>query len=549
MPDPLPAQVTVFEGNLRIATGAPEAVAAKINSILEKGGHSPVLAFDDGTARQVDIDLRAAGTPKKRSSLWESEPAIEPRTVGRPRLGVIAREVTLLPRHWEWLGTQRGGASAALRRLIDQARKRGSAEEAKRDAREAIYRFMTAIAGNAPGYEEALRGLFAGDVDKFRTSISGWAPDVREYIWRFAPAAFGATMPLFAAEIPFEKRKAVLHATREALSAVEIESVEQIAKGVSGAGVFKIAVSGKPYLLRIDGPPDGVRNNSRHYTCLRIAAEAEISPRVIYANAEEGIAITDFVHADSALKTERKTSCLKPLVDAVKKLHGTQLFPRLVNYLDGVNFLMDRCEATGILSKSCFERVQHFFGPLSVAYPRTESDLVSSHNDLNPGNVLFEGKRVWLVDWEAAFAADRFVDLAAIANFFAVSEAEHELILKRYFGAGLAKSHHARLFLMRQANRLFYAMVTLNFLAGARPDLKLTMDDIKTAKFEKAGEEVGKHSDAETKKRRACALLKDTLRDFESPNYAAAMSLLSDLNASAGAKARSRGGRGKRSKT
>ncbi len=124
-------------------------------------------------------------------------------------------------------------------------------------------------------------------------------------------------------------------------------------------------------------------------------------------------------------------------------------------------------------------------------YPRRDIELVSSHNDLNPGNVLFGSEQAWLVDWEAAFAADRYVDLAALANFFAESESDKEVILQSYFGAATSDVHRARLFLMQQVNRIFYAMVILNFVAAARPETKLTASDIKEAKFERRARRTG----------------------------------------------------------
>ena len=115
-----------------------------------------------------------------------------PRGPGRPRLGVVAREVTLLPRHWEWLGTQPGGASAALRRLVESARRDGAGKDRVRAAQESAYRFMLAVAGNEPGFEEATRALFAGHAARFGECLAAWPPDVRAHALRVSAAAFGA---------------------------------------------------------------------------------------------------------------------------------------------------------------------------------------------------------------------------------------------------------------------------------------------------------------------------------------------------------------------
>ena len=141
-------------------------------------GHLAV--FDDETGFPVEIDLRgsaedvtariAARTPGPRPSR------------GRPKLGVTAREVTLLPRHWDWLSTQPGGASAALRRLVDQARRETGASDAVRLAQEVTYRVMTALGGNLPNYEEATRALFAGDRGRFDDLTAPWPKDVGDYV-------------------------------------------------------------------------------------------------------------------------------------------------------------------------------------------------------------------------------------------------------------------------------------------------------------------------------------------------------------------------------
>jgi hypothetical protein len=110
---------------------------------------------------------------------------------GRPKLGVVAREVTLLPRHWDWLKAQPGGASAALRRLVDAERRRQKEENDPRPAREAAYRFMSAMAGNLAGFEDTARALFAGDYERLRALTRAWPRDVRDHALGLAgcPAA------------------------------------------------------------------------------------------------------------------------------------------------------------------------------------------------------------------------------------------------------------------------------------------------------------------------------------------------------------------------
>lgn len=169
---------TVFGGHEIIASGSLAEVAMAVRSALAAGDRRLMLVFDDRTGRTIDLDLR--GTDEEITG--RLTPA--PRARGRPKLGVVAREITLLPRHWEWLERQQGGASVALRRLVDAARSAGGEAEAIRAAREAAYWFMSAIAGDLPGYEEALRALYAGDLARFMDRAVSWPADIREHAVR-----------------------------------------------------------------------------------------------------------------------------------------------------------------------------------------------------------------------------------------------------------------------------------------------------------------------------------------------------------------------------
>lgn len=183
--EPIGRPCTAFAGARRIGSGDLKAVALKAKRVIDRGGLAPVLIFDDGSGEVVEVDFR--GTPGDVAKRL-SQPA--PRRPGRPRLGVVAREVTLLPRHWDWLGSQPGGASVALRKLVEEARRVNAAKDRVRLAQEAAYRFMTTLAGNEAGFEEALRALFAGQRDRFEERISGWPANVREHAKKLAAGAF-----------------------------------------------------------------------------------------------------------------------------------------------------------------------------------------------------------------------------------------------------------------------------------------------------------------------------------------------------------------------
>jgi hypothetical protein len=188
---------TAFNGTTRIASGDLTWVALAAKEALEADEAAIILIFDDRTSRIVEVDLRGTREDvlrraSDRGPSNETGQAGEPATrrPGRPRLGVVSREVTLLPRHWDWLNSQPGGASVTLRRLVEEARRSSDEKDRVRQAQDAAYRFMTVMAGDRPGFEEATRALFAGDLDRFRRQTSEWPVDVRDHAYLLAAAAF-----------------------------------------------------------------------------------------------------------------------------------------------------------------------------------------------------------------------------------------------------------------------------------------------------------------------------------------------------------------------
>lgn len=175
------ATYTAFVGHQGLAAGDLQQVALAAK-IAHAETLEPILVFDDTTGRTVELDFRgSAAEVLARLPVAETPP--KPGR-GRPKLGVTAREVTLLPRHWDWLASQPGGASAVLRRLIDQARRENPGADEFRQAREAAQRAMTTLAGNLADYEEATRAFYAKDYRRFSTLTAAWPPDLRDYLGR-----------------------------------------------------------------------------------------------------------------------------------------------------------------------------------------------------------------------------------------------------------------------------------------------------------------------------------------------------------------------------
>ena len=192
-----------FDEDRCIATGDLRDVARSAKETLDRHKDASILVFDGRTSGPIDIDFRGtiddvlARLPDIAGSPAPAEEAAvpNPRGPGRPKLGVVAREVTLLPRHWEWLAQQSGGASVALRKLVDEARRANKDKDRIRHAQEAAYRFIAAMAENKPHYDEVARALFAGDAERFEAWTASWPADVRDHARRLAAAAFERATP------------------------------------------------------------------------------------------------------------------------------------------------------------------------------------------------------------------------------------------------------------------------------------------------------------------------------------------------------------------
>ena len=193
-----------FSKNELVARGAIGEVAIAAKRVVEADPHATILFFDETSSEAIEVDLRGSESDvAKRYGAYltsnvaapnpfpsETPEGVATRGPGRPKLGVVAREVTLLPRHWEWLAKQPGGSSVALRRLVEDARKSSVETDRRRSAQESAYRFIFVMAGDRTGFEEATRALFAGDSSRFRAIIEDWPPDIRDHARRLAESTF-----------------------------------------------------------------------------------------------------------------------------------------------------------------------------------------------------------------------------------------------------------------------------------------------------------------------------------------------------------------------
>ncbi len=267
---------------------------------------------------------------------------------------------------------------------------------------------------------------------------------------------------------------AVARALRATFATDVVDAETRLTGGLSGAGSWRIRVGGIPYALRIDAARDAVRDPARAQACQRIAADALLSPRLRHADPVDGVTIVEWVEARPLSDFPGGgPALLDELARTVSLLHQTPAFPALTDYVDALDGLVNGLLARPLLAPDTREQMAALWAGLAAASRAAGVEPVSSHNDLNPRNILSDGRRLWLVDWEAAFLADRYVDLAALANLFAPSPQAADRLLAVYFGAPPTDRQRARLALARRVSHLFYAVMFLTLAASERPDARL----------------------------------------------------------------------------
>ena len=273
--------------------------------------------------------------------------------------------------------------------------------------------------------------------------------------------------------IPQEKSAAAARGLREAFGVTAFEDIRGLTRGHTSSLVFRITVRGSPFLLKIIMRTD---DPTRHFTCMKAAAEAGLAPHVWYTSIEDRISITDFVEAVPFPVTE----ALVRMPAALRTLHALPPFPGVPNHLNSsCMFLMNqgtavdgfirRFQAANILPEGESQEILPRYAQLAAVYPSHDPDMVSSHNLFKPDNILFDGHRVWLVDWEAAFLNDRYADLAVVANLVVTNDAEERVYLQEYFGQPPDRYQLARFFLMQQVAHIFYAMAYLLQGSSGKP--------------------------------------------------------------------------------
>ena len=264
--------------------------------------------------------------------------------------------------------------------------------------------------------------------------------------------------------IPEDKRNVVKRALEEAFGVSELEDIRMITIGLSSALIFRIVVKGKAYLLRIITRTDDVSDPTHYFGSMKMGADAGLAPRIWYLNNEERISITDFIEPHPFPIDVARAQ----LPVTLKQLHALPPFARRVNWLEFVDNCVKKIKDGQILPAPFTAELFERYAAVASVYPRDSADWVSCHNDLKPENIIYDGKRPWLVDWEAAFLNDRYMDLSIIANFVVRNDEEEDAYLHNYFGTTASENQRARFFLMQQILHMSYFSFMLLIVSRAQ---------------------------------------------------------------------------------
>lgn len=257
--------------------------------------------------------------------------------------------------------------------------------------------------------------------------------------------------------IPENQRERARTALAATFGRSPVTALEPITLGASALS-YRIEIAGRPYLLRLESSRrDDVRDPHRSYACMQAAAEAGIAPAVRHADAAAAVAIMDYVpHRPMADFLRMGPNVARDLGNLIARLQAIPAFPRDTDYPTVVGRLLDLLRGSGLFAPGLLDRHHEGFKLIREAYPWDSASLVSSHNDLNPANILFDGERLWLVDWETAYRNDPLANVATLTILIADSPELESALLRSWLGRELDRPQRARLVLMRSLARLFY---------------------------------------------------------------------------------------------
>ncbi|MVT06730.1 phosphotransferase [Chitinophaga tropicalis] len=273
-------------------------------------------------------------------------------------------------------------------------------------------------------------------------------------------------------QFPSHLVPAIETAFQQVFNTTEVTDISLLAGGLSASSVYKIVVQDRPYVLKLDtGLP------ANRATNLALAAAAGIAPSLHYQDTTTGISISDLI-AGKPIRTVFTPEILTgKLANTIKAIHAVPCHNGGDDLLTAIDGMVNSFRQTGMLSGPVFDECFRHYEIIRNKYPWQDTDKVFSHNDLNPNNILCDGERIWIIDWDTAFLNDRYVDLANAANFFVHSEEQEKLLLDVYFNYTTDDYKKARFYIMRQLCRIIYAMLMFRLAAqGKTADHKHNQD-------------------------------------------------------------------------
>lgn len=286
--------------------------------------------------------------------------------------------------------------------------------------------------------------------------------------------------------IPSAQGDAARIALKTAFGASPMEAISPVGGGNTTALALKVQVGGRGYLLRVEGEPSPLRN-PHQYKSMRIASAAGIAPKIHHLDEAAGVVVMDFVEQ---YPLQDYPGGLRGLAQALgellKHLQATPIFPRFVDYPDIVARLFAHVRRTGLFAAGLLDNHVEHLERIRLNYNSGLEQLVSSHNDFHPGNLLFDGQRLWLVDWESAYRNDPMVDLATLIDSFAFLPEIEGVMVKTWLGRAPDEAFYRRLATVRALTRLYYAGVFLSSSAASPirtvPDIDLSVPTLEEFK-------------------------------------------------------------------
>jgi aminoglycoside phosphotransferase (APT) family kinase protein len=267
--------------------------------------------------------------------------------------------------------------------------------------------------------------------------------------------------------LPDDRRETARSALSAAFGSTLIGAIKPLAGGATSAFVYRVEVGSRRYLLRMEGQPSPLRN-PHQYISMRIAAEAGIAPAIHYLDETDRVAVIDFIeHRPIGLYPGGPSALARALGELLARVQATPVFPSFVNYPDIVARLFAHVRRTGLFAAGVLDAHVERLELLGKAYSAGMTRSVSSHNDPVPNNILFDGERLWMIDWESAYRNDPLVDVAIVLDHLARSPELEGVLLQAWLGRAPDEALRKRLDLIRALTRLYYAGVLFSASAVA----------------------------------------------------------------------------------